>query len=119
MGSGRAGRRPTCRRRPARCGRTSGRELAFARLADGSLVAFDDMCTHEECPLSDGDLEGERIVCTCHGSEFDVRTGAVLQGPPTEPISVYEVRAGDGELEVENRLSRTSATTSRPLPISI
>jgi nitrite reductase/ring-hydroxylating ferredoxin subunit len=78
----------------------SGRELAIARLADGSLAAFDEWCTHEECPLSDGDLEGERVVCACHGSEFDVRTGAVLQGPATEPVSVYEVRAVDGELQV-------------------
>jgi nitrite reductase/ring-hydroxylating ferredoxin subunit len=78
----------------------AGRELALARLADGSLAAFDEWCTHEECPLSDGDLEGERVVCGCHGSEFDVRTGAVLQGPAEEPISVYEVRAVDGELQV-------------------
>jgi nitrite reductase/ring-hydroxylating ferredoxin subunit len=83
-----------------RAATASGRELAIARLADGSLVAFDEWCTHEECPLSDGELEGERVVCTCHGSEFDVRTGAVLQGPATEPVSTYEIRAAAGELEV-------------------
>ena len=74
--------------------------IAVARLANGSWAAFDDECTHEECPLSEGELEGERIVCYCHGSEFDVRTGAVLRGPAEEPIRVYETRVVDGELRV-------------------
>ena len=41
-------------------------------------VAFDDTCTHEECSLAEGELDGAVIVCPCHGSEFDVRTGDVL-----------------------------------------
>ena len=75
-------------------------EIAVARLADGSFAAFDDACTHEECPLSEGELEGEKVVCYCHSSEFDVRTGAVLRGPATEPLLVYETRVADGELQV-------------------
>ena len=74
--------------------------VVLARLADGSLVAFDDMCTHEECPLSDGDLEDDKVVCYCHSGEFDVRTGAVLKGPPEDPIPVYELLEENGELRV-------------------
>jgi 3-phenylpropionate/trans-cinnamate dioxygenase ferredoxin subunit len=77
-----------------------GREIALARLHDGSWVAFDNACTHEDCPLAEGDLVGERIVCVCHSSAFDVRTGEVLEGPAEEPISVYPVRIEDGELRV-------------------
>jgi len=77
-----------------------GREIALARLGDGSWVAFDDACTHEECPLSEGDLDGDRIVCYCHSSAFDVRTGEVLRGPAEEPLAVYPVRVEDGELQV-------------------
>jgi nitrite reductase/ring-hydroxylating ferredoxin subunit len=76
------------------------RVVVLARLGDGSLVAFDDTCTHEECPLSDGDLEDGRVVCYCHSGEFDVRTGAVLKGPPEDPIPVYELREENGELSV-------------------
>jgi 3-phenylpropionate/trans-cinnamate dioxygenase ferredoxin component len=76
------------------------RVVALARLEDGSWVAFDDTCTHEECPLSKGDLEGDRVVCYCHGSEFDVHTGSVLGGPADEPIGVYELRVVDGKLEL-------------------
>ncbi|MBV9166425.1 MAG: Rieske (2Fe-2S) protein [Solirubrobacterales bacterium] len=77
------------------------REIAVARLEGGSWAAFDNSCTHEECPLAEGDLEGERIICYCHGSEFDVRTGAVLEGPAEDALPVYPVRIENGELEVE------------------
>ena len=75
-----------------------GREVALANLEDGSWAAFDNNCTHEECPLSEGDLDGRRIICYCHSSAFDVRTGEVLEGPADEPIRVYEARVDAGEL---------------------
>jgi nitrite reductase/ring-hydroxylating ferredoxin subunit len=77
-----------------------GREIAVARLDGGYWVAFDNSCTHEDCPLSEGDLDGERVICHCHSSVFDVRTGAVLEGPAEEPLSVYPVRVENGELQV-------------------
>jgi 3-phenylpropionate/trans-cinnamate dioxygenase ferredoxin component len=76
-------------------------EIAVARLDDGSWAAFDNSCPHEDCPLSEGDLEDDRIVCICHSSAFDVRTGEVLEGPAEEPVSVYPVRIEEGELKVE------------------
>ena len=78
-----------------------GREIALARLKDGSWVAFDDTCTHEECPLSEGDVEDGRIICYCHGSEFDLRTGEVLEGPAEDPLTMHPIRVQDGELQVE------------------
>jgi len=77
-----------------------GRELALAQLDDGSWTAFGNDCTHEECPLSEGDLEGDRIICYCHSSVFDVRTGEVLEGPADEAIPVFETRVENGELQV-------------------
>jgi nitrite reductase/ring-hydroxylating ferredoxin subunit len=78
----------------------NGQEIAVARLADDSWVAFDNTCTHEECPLSEGDLDGERIICYCHSSTFDVRTGEVLQGPAEDPLAVYATRVENGELQI-------------------
>jgi 3-phenylpropionate/trans-cinnamate dioxygenase ferredoxin subunit len=77
-----------------------GVEVALALLPDGSWAAFDNDCPHEECPLEDGDLEGERIVCYCHGSTFDLRTGEVLEGPAEEPLTVFGVKMVDGNLHV-------------------
>lgn len=49
--------------------------------ADGHLYAFDDACTHTRCSLAKGTLVGTTVTCACHGSQFDVRSGAVLRGP--------------------------------------
>jgi 3-phenylpropionate/trans-cinnamate dioxygenase ferredoxin subunit len=85
--------------RPVEAG---GEAICVARV-DGEWVAFADDCTHEECPLADGYLEGQVIECACHGSQFDVVTGEVLLGPATEPVAVFPVRVVDGRLEVEVR----------------
>ena len=77
-----------------------GNEVAFARLPDGSLSAFDNSCPHEECPLAEGDLEADRIICYCHGSTFDIRSGAVLEAPAEEPLTMFDVRVVDGDLQV-------------------
>jgi len=79
--------------------RVTGVYIALVR-ADGEWYALDDECTHEECPLSDGELQGHAIVCNCHGSEFDVRTGEVLAGPATDSVRTYPTRVVDGQLEV-------------------
>ena len=63
---------------------------------DGQYYALADACTHADCPMSDGELNGEVLGCPCHGSEFDVRTGDVLSPPATEPLTKYAVRI-DGD----------------------
>ena len=75
-------------------------EVALARLDDGTVAAFEDLCTHEDCPLSTGELEGDRVVCLCHDSAFELATGAPVRGPADEPIRIFETRVGDGALEV-------------------
>jgi 3-phenylpropionate/trans-cinnamate dioxygenase ferredoxin subunit len=84
-----------------RAGKAGEIDLAVARLEDGTLTAFDLWCTHEECPLAEGDLEGNHVVCYCHSGEFDVLTGAVIKGPPEDPLRVYPIRAAGGELQAE------------------
>lgn len=71
--------------------------ISIARV-DGRLYAFDDLCTcaAEPCPLSGGLLTGTTVMCQCHGSRFDVMSGAVINGPATEALSVYEVQEVDG-----------------------
>jgi 3-phenylpropionate/trans-cinnamate dioxygenase ferredoxin component len=75
--------------------------IAIARV-DDRLYAFDDLCTcaDQACPLSGGLLTGRTIMCQCHGSRFDITTGAVINGPATEPLHVYEVREVDGDVQI-------------------
>jgi nitrite reductase/ring-hydroxylating ferredoxin subunit len=66
----------------------------------GEFYAFDDVCTHRQCSLAEGELEETTVICPCHGSEFDVRSGAVLRGPAREPVETYEVRVEGENLEI-------------------
>jgi cytochrome P450/nitrite reductase/ring-hydroxylating ferredoxin subunit len=76
-----------------------GRAVCLGRTSHG-WIAFDDTCTHEECSLAEGELDGAVIVCPCHGSEFDVRTGDVLTPPALEPLPIYEAREDGGAVLV-------------------
>ena len=75
------------------------RTVAVANI-DCDLHAFDDICPHEQCALSEGDIDGTVVECPCHGSRFDVMTGEVVTGPSTDPIDVFEAREEEGALEV-------------------
>ncbi len=77
-----------------------GTRIAVARV-DGAFYAFGDTCTHMACSLVGGDLEETTVICPCHGAEFDVTSGAVLQGPARGPVETYRTRTGGGRLEVE------------------
>lgn len=51
--------------------RDGARSVAVARLASGRLVVVDDVCPHDGGRISDGFVEGERLVCARHGWELD------------------------------------------------
>jgi nitrite reductase/ring-hydroxylating ferredoxin subunit len=75
--------------------------ISVARVGD-RLYAFDDLCTcaDQACPLSGGLLTGATLMCQCHGSRFDVTTGAVINGPATEPLNVYDVQEAAGDIQI-------------------
>jgi nitrite reductase/ring-hydroxylating ferredoxin subunit len=77
------------------------RRIAIARVG-GRLYAFDDLCTCSDhaCPLSGGRLSGTTIMCQCHGSLFDIRTGVVLGGPATEALELHAVREIEGSVQL-------------------
>jgi nitrite reductase/ring-hydroxylating ferredoxin subunit len=76
------------------------RRVSVARVG-GQLYAFDDLCPHEGCPLSSGLLTGTTLMCQCHGSKYDVTTGAILRGPTTKPLTMYKARELDGKVQVQ------------------
>jgi 3-phenylpropionate/trans-cinnamate dioxygenase ferredoxin subunit len=62
----------------------------------GKLYAIGDICTHDDGPLGDGDIEGFNVVCPRHGAEFDVRTGIVTSMPAVVDIPAYPVQVREG-----------------------
>jgi nitrite reductase/ring-hydroxylating ferredoxin subunit/uncharacterized membrane protein len=75
------------------------RRVVLARTEDG-FTAFDDRCTHMGGPLSDGTLTCGTVQCPWHGSQFNVRTGAVEHGPADCSITVHSAVERDGRVWV-------------------
>jgi uncharacterized membrane protein/nitrite reductase/ring-hydroxylating ferredoxin subunit len=67
-----------------------GARVAVGRCAEG-IVAFRDRCTHQGGPLSDGALVGCAVQCPWHGSQFDLHSGRVINGPAEDRILTYDV----------------------------
>lgn len=63
---------------------------------DGKFYALDDVCTHDDGPLGEGELENHAVICPRHGAKFDVRDGRALTMPATRPTASHEVKV-DGE----------------------
>ncbi|MCW2742192.1 MAG: sufE [Blastococcus sp.] len=74
-------------------------DVAIVRF-DDEVYAIEDVCSHAEVPLTDGEVDevdgAPTIECALHGSCFDLRTGEPTNLPATEPVPVYPVRV-EGE----------------------
>jgi len=67
---------------------------------DGHFYALEDECSHQDFPLSDGELEGTQLECTYHGATFDVCSGKATRLPAIRPVTTFEIENRDGELFV-------------------
>ncbi len=77
----------------------AGRDLAIY-CVQGEFFATDNLCTHGRARLSDGFLEGCVIECPLHQGRFDVRSGAPLCAPVTQPLARYAVKVEGSRLYV-------------------
>jgi 3-phenylpropionate/trans-cinnamate dioxygenase ferredoxin component len=69
-----------------------GNEQVLLVNIEGVIPACDDVCTHSYASLSEGDLDGEEVVCPLHGAIFNVTTGEVVTPPAEESLRMFEVR---------------------------
>lgn len=76
------------------------RPVALCR-SGGVFYALHNVCTHQFALLSDGYVEHACIECPLHQGRFDLKTGAPLCAPVTEPVRVYRVKVEDGKVFVE------------------
>lgn len=67
-----------------------GKDVCVVR--QGSEVfAIEDLCSHAEASLSEGEVTPGKIECWLHGAEFDLRTGEALTPPATAPVKTFTV----------------------------
>lgn len=76
-----------------------GKPLVIFNIA-GQFFSIGDVCSHDDGPVGEGDIEGYNITCPRHGAEFDVRTGQVVSMPAVVDIPAYPVRVVDGMIQV-------------------
>jgi 3-phenylpropionate/trans-cinnamate dioxygenase ferredoxin subunit len=75
--------------------------ICLARVG-GSVYALADRCSHQEWPLSDGEVDASEctIECTMHGSTFSLQDGHPQCLPATRPVSVYDAQVEGDEVVV-------------------
>jgi nitrite reductase/ring-hydroxylating ferredoxin subunit len=81
--------------------RVAGIDVVLASVG-ATWFAVEDRCSHAGCAFSEeADLRSSEITCNCHGSQFDIRSGAVLRGPAERPIRTFAVRVAEDGLEMD------------------
>jgi len=72
--------------------------IVLVRATEDEILALSAICTHLRCVLKWEDGNG-RLICPCHAGSFD-RSGNVISGPPTRPLSRYPTEIRDDEILV-------------------
>ena len=58
---------------------------------DGEFYAIDDLCSHAEASLAEGEVFDCKVECPLHGAEFDLKTGEAVTLPATRPVDTYMI----------------------------
>ena len=77
-----------------------GREISVWNVR-GQIYAIDNICTHDEEALDQGELIGCEVECPRHGARFDVRSGQVTEGPAVSPVDKFSVRVLGEDIEID------------------
>ncbi|MGI9327862.1 MAG: Rieske (2Fe-2S) protein [Pseudomonadales bacterium] len=75
----------------------AGRTLLLCQV-EGQFYALADQCSHAQQSLSRGRLHGYQVSCPLHGARFDVRSGACLAAPASEPVQTFPVVLEGGKV---------------------
>ncbi len=76
-----------------------GEAIAVFNIA-GLYYAIADVCSHDDGPVAEGELNEYEIICPRHGAKFDVRDGHVLTLPAIVDIPAYPVRIEGNEIQI-------------------
>lgn len=67
---------------------------------EGAYYCTDDLCTHGEASLADGEIEDGSILCPFHLGSFCIKTGEATAAPCHEPVKSYPVTVVDGVITI-------------------
>lgn len=76
-----------------------GLPIALFNIA-GEYFAIADICSHDDGPVAEGEVDGFEVECPRHGARFDIKTGKVLTLPAVVDIPAYPVRVEGNEIHI-------------------
>ncbi len=77
-----------------------GEDVALFRVGD-EVFALEDLCSHAEASLSEGEQQDYCITCPQHGGQFDVRTGKATHFPAFSPVKCFPVQVQGDDVFIE------------------
>ncbi|VFM99011.1 MAG: 3-phenylpropionate/trans-cinnamate dioxygenase ferredoxin subunit [Candidatus Kentron sp. G] len=83
----------------ARAVTVEGTKIAVFNL-NGEFYAMEDVCTHDNKPLTGGRIDGDQVICPRHGARFDIKTGEASSAPAYEPVDTFAVRVENDKVQV-------------------
>lgn len=83
-----------------RCIEVAGRPIALFHVG-GTFYALDDTCPHMGGSLSEGEIDGDEVVCPWHAAHFSLKTGEALGPPADQGVARFNVRAEGEAIEIE------------------
>ena len=86
-------------------------DVAIARHGT-EVFAVQDVCSHANVALSEGEVEDCTVECWLHGSRFDLRTGKPTGLPATEPVATFPVEVRDDGVYVDTTTTLNGVTPS-------
>jgi nitrite reductase/ring-hydroxylating ferredoxin subunit len=78
-----------------------GVPICLAHADDGNFYALNDVCTHEDFSLAEGELWGLDVECPQHGSRFNLKDGSVTGFPAVVPAQTYPVTVEGDDVYIE------------------
>jgi len=69
---------------------------------NGDYYAIEDCCTHDGGTLSDGEIDGEEIICPRHFASFSIKTGEVITPPAYEAIHTFPLRMHEKMIQIRD-----------------
>src|SRR5712671_7504858 len=77
-----------------------GNRLAVFNVG-GTFYALEDTCPHAGGPLSEGQVDGDKVICPWHDAAFDLKSGDVLAPPAFEGVKSYKVVVDGNDVKIE------------------
>lgn len=73
-------------------------QVVVTQPTEGTFTALSAVCTHQACLVSR--VQGDTVVCTCHGSVFSTEDGSVISGPAPSPLPTRTVTVSGEDLVI-------------------